>query len=383
MIILAILGYVGFYFKSIYSVIQNFVINRFSFSISSISQYYETYFIINEFITNIDSKLIKNNITLFREQSEDGDFRMVKRLNYGEYVFWHKGSLFIINKNKNETLERVTETIYIRIVFNFKKYQETIVNLVSKRKMTPEYTRIYLTRWEFISKHNKSFDSIFNKEKEIIINHLDTFKKNKEIYKKHGLNYKTGILLYGEPGTGKTSIARAIAQYMDYDIYIINLNQYRSHELVERIASIPKKSVILIEEIDCSNLDKRNKNETVDTIKTNNTQEKPNTDNGKEILSALLNCLDGYASPEECIFVATTNYKDKLDSALIRTGRMDLHVELKKIDKNDIIRMCHNFDIFDQNFIDSLPDLINPSVLQNILLSNGNRGVARLCKDTK
>ena len=56
-------------------------------------------------------------------------------------------------------------------------------------------------------------------------------------------------------------------------------------------------------------------------------------DSDKLNLSFLLNVLDGTMAPENFIFVMTTNHIDKLDPALIRPGRMDINIELKKCDR--------------------------------------------------
>ena len=49
-------------------------------------------------------------------------------------------------------------------------------------------------------------------------------------------------------------------------------------------------------------------------------------------LAYLLNMLDGTLTPSNSVIVMTTNHKEHLDPALIRSGRVDIHVEMKRCD---------------------------------------------------
>lgn len=94
-------------------------------------------------------------------------------------------------------------------------------------------------------------------------------------------------------------------------------------ELRKLLIGITSKSVVVIEDIDCS-LDltgKRDKIAKAESVKGNNK---------KVTLSGLLNFIDGIwsASTGERLIIFTTNYVEKLDQALIRRGRMDMHIEL-------------------------------------------------------
>ena len=68
-----------------------------------------------------------------------------------------------------------------------------------------------------------------------------------------------------------------------------------------------------------------------------------------------MNIIDGTLSPENVIFVLTTNYKDRLDKALLRSGRMDIKVELKK---------CSKY-IIGNIYKDIIKCDINPEILNN------------------
>jgi len=77
----------------------------------------------------------------------------------------------------------------------------------------------------FINERQKSFDTLYLKKKdeELLQNLLDNYNKN-NIFDKLGLPKKLGILLYGVPGTGKSTTIQVIASYLKKDIYYINMN---------------------------------------------------------------------------------------------------------------------------------------------------------------
>ncbi|GKC60629.1 AAA-ATPase ASD, mitochondrial-like protein [Tanacetum coccineum] len=158
------------------------------------------------------------------------------------------------------------------------------------------------------------------------------------LYNKIGKAWKRGYLLYGPPGTGKSSMIAAMANFLDYDIYDIELNSVKnSSKLRKLLIDTSSKAIIVIEDIDCS-LDltgkrKENKEKETDQENKDKISEKVNgskKNKSEMTLSGLLNSVDGLwsACGSEKIIVFTTNHIGKLDPALIRRGRMDVHIEL-------------------------------------------------------
>ncbi|KAL4182143.1 hypothetical protein AMTRI_Chr12g241050 [Amborella trichopoda] len=190
--------------------------------------------------------------------------------------------------------------------------------------------------WESVPfKHPSTFDTLaMNPAKKAEIKgDLDDFAKGEDFYKKTGRAWKRGYLLYGPPGTGKSSMIAAMANHLGYDIYDLELTEVHSNsELRKLLIKTTSKSIIVIEDIDCSiDLSNRAKKPKPTTPSdpsnpTPNLQEENNT---KTVtLSGLLNFTDGLWSccGSERIFVFTTNHIEKLDPALLRSGRMDMHI---------------------------------------------------------
>ncbi|KAF9620080.1 hypothetical protein IFM89_010730 [Coptis chinensis] len=157
--------------------------------------------------------------------------------------------------------------------------------------------------------------------KKNIISDLDGFVKRKEYYKRVGRAWKRGYLLYGPPGTGKSSLVAAMANYLNFDIYDLDLNQIRyNSELRKLMVATANRSILVVEDVDCSSL----------MLDREKEQELSVDDKRQVTLSGMLNSIDGLWSScgDERIIVFTTNHKHKLDPALLRPGRMDVHIHM-------------------------------------------------------
>ncbi|XP_075475202.1 AAA-ATPase At4g25835-like [Primulina tabacum] len=194
--------------------------------------------------------------------------------------------------------------------------------------------------WESVPfKHPSTFDTLAMdpvRKSEIMADLLE-FASGESFYQKTGRAWKRGYLLYGPPGTGKSSMIAAMANILGYDIYDLELTEVNTNsELRKLLMKTTSKSIIVIEDIDCSiNLANRN-NADGGCRKNSFDIAPPPGSNVAEAgantitLSGLLNFTDGLWSccGSERIFVFTTNHIDKLDPALLRSGRMDMHIHM-------------------------------------------------------
>ena len=183
---------------------------------------------------------------------------------------------------------------------------------------------------------SKQFEHIFLNDNlvDTIKADVDKFINSEERYHKLGIKYKRTYLFYGPAGTGKSSLATAIANHSGRNILSINVSKDMTDAtLIKVIAGRPDKAIILFEDIDClfANL-KRSEN-------VEESKEGEKKDNSiKVTLSCILNILDGAYTPEDVIFILTTNHIDKLDDAIRRDGRTDLKLEITRPNVTTITR---------------------------------------------
>nr|XP_011470100.1 PREDICTED: probable mitochondrial chaperone BCS1-B [Fragaria vesca subsp. vesca]XP_011470101.1 PREDICTED: probable mitochondrial chaperone BCS1-B [Fragaria vesca subsp. vesca]XP_011470102.1 PREDICTED: probable mitochondrial chaperone BCS1-B [Fragaria vesca subsp. vesca] len=222
-------------------------------------------------------------------------------------------------------------------------YLDYVVAQAKEIKDAEKVLRIYSRRtagtykyWEStILEHPCTFETLAMdpSEKKKILEDLDMFVQRKEFYKHVGKAWKRGYLLYGPPGTGKSSLIAAMANYLNYNIYDLELTSISNNaDLRQSLLSTTNRSILIIEDIDCTldiqNREKEEEDSDDEVIVL--TKGKNQLKQQSVTLSGLLNFIDGLWSScgDERIIVFTTNYKDKLDPALLRPGRMDMHIHM-------------------------------------------------------
>lgn len=202
----------------------------------------------------------------------------------------------------------------------------------------------------------KDLDSIYtdNDSKKHLIDYIDKWEHSSELFDSLGISHTLGILLYGEPGTGKTSISKTIAAYLDTNLYTLSLNKLKPEYISEirHFADEHANTIILLEDVDYI-FGKREKDFTQEQRVAGQT---------------LLQLLDGAESMPRTIFIATTNDIDALDEAITRDGRFDLKINMTNIDKETAEKMCSGFHLTPEQTETVLQDEtfpINPAYLQN------------------
>lgn len=233
-----------------------------------------------------------------------------------------------------------------------------------------------------------TFDNVIMDKtaKERIIRRLENWKNSREWYTSHQLVYKIGVLLYGKPGVGKSTIARAISSMFDNaPMLIIN-----SADIMDSVSSIirtrRKQSgtlIVLLEDIDllfrkrdeisddeCEDGDMPDTVESLDKFYEKEHEKLKKKDSKEDIkLNAIFQLLDGAYSTDDTIYVATTNFREALDDAMVRRGRFDIQEELPYFDEDlaaDFTRLLG----YDKSVLKAL-DIeypVQPALLQSLLM---------------
>ncbi|CAL5361734.1 unnamed protein product [Camellia sinensis] len=188
--------------------------------------------------------------------------------------------------------------------------------------------------WQSVNlDHPANFDTLAMDwdVKRMLMEDLKRFVKRKDFYRRVGKAWKRGYLLFGPPGTGKSSLIAAMANYLNFDVYDLELTDLRSNsELRNLLITTANQSILVVEDIDCS-IELQDRMKAAAMAAAARGRDPYGYNQGSSVtLSGLLNFTDGLWSScgDERIIVFTTNHRDKLDPALLRPGRMDVHIHM-------------------------------------------------------
>lgn len=191
-----------------------------------------------------------------------------------------------------------------------------------------------------IDHKGRNFSNVFvpNKQEDLILNSVNSFMHSREWYMQHHIPYHFGILLYGPPASGKTSIAQAIVEQFKIrnTVVVTGDSLYRLASIVDESApfyySKNKSRAVIVEDIDCSKISSM-RGSVPDTYKNKE-------DYQRSGLGTLLNSIDGIYAPSNIIYIFTTNHPEQIDPALIRPGRIDLALKIDYANEETFRKFC-------------------------------------------
>lgn len=286
----------------------------------------------------------------------------------GLHIFWHDGHLMWIEREIAMNLQ-VVETMRISMLFARRARLEAMLADVIERAharlagRTQLYTvDQWATGWRLTdAKPRRRLDSLVLAPgiRETIVADIRQFFSRRAWYAEMGIPWRRGYLLHGPPGTGKTSLAFALAGELELALCALSLLNPKLSDagLSELLQRTPARSLILIEDVDAFFTERDKQDDRIEIS-----------------FSGLLNALDGVAAQEGRIVVLTTNHKERLDPALIRPGRIDVPIEIGRSGPHEVAALFLRFHPEAQAHAERIRQAwqgqwIAPATVQQVLLA--------------
>jgi SpoVK/Ycf46/Vps4 family AAA+-type ATPase len=354
----------------------------------------------------------KNDEYIENAKSSGYDINQIEKFNFTKDIF---GRVIQEVKEKNRGRDNTEyKDVYILEIFSEKlellelelwiKQQQKIYNKHIRDKCCKNQMILTINwdesdndfevndaEWE----SSITFDNSYFHNKENIVKKIDFFLNNKDWYYERGIPYNLGILLYGEPGGGKTRFIKQLLNHTERHAIDIKLtdtfdfdelkNIIHNEKIIDEFIIPQEKRIIIFEDIDAVGdvlKDRDKKQEELEShIQTIKIQKKKKKDNiskdskdskntkiqhkiiqeSSNNLSNFLNIIDGLNECSGRIIIMTTNKIEFLDPAIIRPGRIDIKIEFKKCTSEDIFNMSKLFwkKQFTYNLTDMKEDINN------------------------
>lgn len=182
---------------------------------------------------------------------------------------------------------------------------------------------------KFLKLDNITWDDVILGDgiKETILANIDDMFAMHDQFKKFGLSVKRGVILYGQPGTGKTKICKCLAKDAKYSVLYALPSDFMNPYGIKDVCEMAKDlapCLLIIEDIDWIAQDRMKGN--------------------APFVMELMNKIDGLESFGDIITLGTTNCLDELETAIKnRPGRFDRLINVGLPDKKSIANMIKAF----------------------------------------
>ena len=278
-------------------------------------------------------------------------------IGFGKYFYIFEDNEIVINYIEEGTPQGTDIRVeYYKRFTLCCKDEEVVIKFLKEcyihlKNLDEKNTNILITNeyGEWINYNklpSRSLESIYIDKniKNKLVDDIEVFLKSEKEYNNFGIPYKRTYLLTGIPGSGKTSLIKALCKKFNYSLSMLSISKkFDNASLLLAIKELNKNTIFLIEDID-SLFEKRNSTD----------------DNRTLSFSNFINILDGVLYKQSTIIFLTTNHPEKLDHALLRIGRIDMIIKFDYPSKSNIENLFYdlldylytkeelkiNFDIF-------------------------------------
>lgn len=266
----------------------------------------------------------------------------------------------IFNKDKTNELDKYQQIFTIhskKTLMSLDPRGDLFGNSKSSKReeLAREPSKLTFKNTKFNS--NKFPNNVAGAQSKLVFDRIKFFQYNKTWYKEKGIPYHLTFMLSGEPGLGKTSSIKAIANHLKRHLFVIKCNQIRTskqfqdlftNETVQlvtdtnansnKMVNIPiDNRIYILEELDILG------DILLDRSMIDRDSDDESTLEDELTLDDFLNVLDGNNEyPGRIVFI-TSNHVDKFDKALLRGGRIDCFVNFKYPTVDEIVEYIEFF----------------------------------------
>ncbi|KAK2006158.1 mitochondrial chaperone bcs1 [Colletotrichum eremochloae] len=312
-------------------------------------------------LASVDSRRGKG---LAQFNSDVVDKKPLRFTPWGERLsFWYKGRLLTLKYTENESALFPRKTMTVSCIGRSSRILRQLMDecRLQYLRLSENKTTIFEHRnngWKrTITRDVRPMDTVIMNEglKQMLLADIRSFldPKARAWYATRGIPYRRGYLLYGCPGTGKSSLSMSIAGCFRLDIYVLSLAGINDVQLSALFTELPQRCVVLLEDVDAVGTARSREADADESDLRSETSRGSSKTPRTLSLSGLLNVLDGVASQEGRVLIMTTNYIEHLDDALIRPGRVDKKIEFQLAGSDVVTKLFRT--VFEQSE-EELPD---------------------------
>lgn len=352
-LLLGVLGFLGAWLRGVPALVLNYLRSRLIHTLRIDSEESTLFSALGKLLESPEVQVQTRTFRLlfdesYRQSGKTALQGITRHYNADYFVFRYKGYTYYVDFEETKPGQGRYQSHFIYRISAFWRSKAAIECLLealaanvsdkSPDQLAVHYRSEGYFQQSLISK--RALESLYFEPEllEDLLGDMQSFSDSREWYKRLSIPYRRGYLLYGEPGTGKTSLIKGVASHFDKAVYVIGEAALELSSLRGIFQDIPPGSVVVIEDFDRLFMKPEN----------------------KVSMSALLNQLDGLETQEGLMIFITANHREVFDAALERPGRIDRKFYIGYMGWPAAKQMFCNFfgpqflDQFEQVWLDGL-----------------------------